>query len=363
MPGTSSRRNAVHRTAVPGHESKTAPSPQHPTAGATRFFGRRKGHRLRPHQAALIEELLPRLAIDLGARPPRSRRAVSNIAPDDVLPRDRLRRRRAPRRSRPAAHPATGFIGCEPFVNGMAKILALIEATGIANIRLYVGDASRPLALAARSLARAASICSMPIPGRSGGTGSAVSCRTTRVANSPACCGRAACSASRANSPDYVAWTLERLMRSPQFAWTAERADDWRLPWPGFTRTRYEAKAARRPGAVLSGVPARRIAHIPAKACPDLIRGGYRFADKDMRPRVNWSTSNSIGTCRSKKFSTLAHEPIIRYIASRLVGHLITVDVIRTVRESGPRPGPALFYYLRAPRSSRRVQPGSRTLN
>ena len=40
-------------------------------------------------------------------------------------------------------------------------------------------------------------------------------------------------------------WTLLRLSRSPDFVWTAEQADDWRKPWPGFTRTRYEAKAVR----------------------------------------------------------------------------------------------------------------------
>jgi tRNA (guanine-N7-)-methyltransferase len=34
-------------------------------------------------------------------------------------------------------------------------------------------------------------------------------------------------------------------MRSPDFVWTAEHADDWRLPWPGFSGTRYEAKAKR----------------------------------------------------------------------------------------------------------------------
>ena len=33
--------------------------------------------------------------------------------------------------------------------------------------------------------------------------------------------------------------------RNPDFAWTAERADDWRKPWDGFSRTRYEAKAIR----------------------------------------------------------------------------------------------------------------------
>ena len=45
--------------------------------------------------------------------------------------------------------------------------------------------------------------------------------------------------------PSYIEWTLMRLMRSPDFEWTAERADDWRKPWPDFTRTRYEAKAVR----------------------------------------------------------------------------------------------------------------------
>ena len=44
---------------------------------------------------------------------------------------------------------------------------------------------------------------------------------------------------------DYAAWTLARLLRSPDFDWTAERADDWRKPWPDFPGTRYEAKAKR----------------------------------------------------------------------------------------------------------------------
>ena len=36
-----------------------------------------------------------------------------------------------------------------------------------------------------------------------------------------------------------------RLLRSPDFTWQAEQADDWRKPWPEFIRTRYEAKAVR----------------------------------------------------------------------------------------------------------------------
>ena len=42
---------------------------------------------------------------------------------------------------------------------------------------------------------------------------------------------------------DYAAWTLEHLVRSPDFCWTAERAADWQRPWDGFCPTRYEIKA------------------------------------------------------------------------------------------------------------------------
>jgi tRNA (guanine-N7-)-methyltransferase len=49
------------------------------------------------------------------------------------------------------AYPQTGFIGCEPYINGMAKILSLIEANNITNIRLYAGDAAELLAWAQAS--------------------------------------------------------------------------------------------------------------------------------------------------------------------------------------------------------------------
>ena len=45
---------------------------------------------------------------------------------------------------------------------------------------------------------------------------------------------------------NYAEWTLLRLLRVARFAWTAERADDWRKPWAGFGGTRYEAKASAR---------------------------------------------------------------------------------------------------------------------
>ena len=52
-------------------------------------------------------------------------------------------------------HPRTGFIGIEPFVNGMAKALAAIEERKLENIRLHHGDATDMLAwLPAASLVR-----------------------------------------------------------------------------------------------------------------------------------------------------------------------------------------------------------------
>ena len=42
---------------------------------------------------------------------------------------------------------------------------------------------------------------------------------------------------------DYAGWTLRRFLDSPDFEWSARRSDDWRIPWEGWSPTRYEAKA------------------------------------------------------------------------------------------------------------------------
>jgi tRNA (guanine-N7-)-methyltransferase len=41
---------------------------------------------------------------------------------------------------------------------------------------------------------------------------------------------------------NYAAWTLDLFSRDARFSWTAERASDWRIPWPGHAPTRYEQK-------------------------------------------------------------------------------------------------------------------------
>ena len=41
---------------------------------------------------------------------------------------------------------------------------------------------------------------------------------------------------------EYADWTLERALKTPSLTWTAERADDWRIPPADHATTRYEQK-------------------------------------------------------------------------------------------------------------------------
>jgi tRNA (guanine-N7-)-methyltransferase len=218
--------------------------PGHDKIDAKRaFFGRRKGHRLRPRQEALFRELLPRLALALEAPAPA---ALGDLF---ASPAEEVRLEigfgggehliAAAR-----AEPEVGFVGCEPFVNGMAKALAQIDALGLANIRLHHGDAIDLLAwLPARSLACIDLLYPDPWPKRRHWKRRFVQDDTLSALARVLRPGGRFRFAS--DIPDYVAWTLERVLRSGEFDWLAERARDWREPWPGFCRTRYEAKALR----------------------------------------------------------------------------------------------------------------------
>ena len=228
-------RDPSDRDASPGDDAAT-----HPHGS---FFGRRKGHKLRIHQADLIAHLLPRLALDIASS------GASDLAGLFDAPVDAIRLEIGfgggeHLVTEALALPGTGFIGCEPYVNGMAKILAQIEAHNIGNIRLFAGDAAELLAWAPpHALARIDLIHPDPWPKRRHWKRRFVQDATIAAM-------------ARVLKPqgefrfvsdidDYCAWTLAHLLRSPDFIWTAESADDWRLPWPGYTMTRYGRKAER----------------------------------------------------------------------------------------------------------------------
>ena len=207
------------------------------------FFGRRKGHKLRIHQADLIEHLLPRLSLDIGSPSP------PDLADLFDPPADHVRLEIGfgggeHLVAEARAFPNAGFIGCEPYINGMAKILTQIEAHNIGNIRLFAGDAAELLAWAPRhSLARIDLIHPDPWPKRRHWKR-----RFVQDANVAAMARVLKTDGEFyfvSDIADYCAWTLAHLLRSPEFVWTAERADDWRLPSTGYTMTRYGRKAER----------------------------------------------------------------------------------------------------------------------
>jgi tRNA (guanine-N7-)-methyltransferase len=217
-------------------------APVEPHKQTRAFFGRRKGHPLRPRQAALFDTLLPRLALDLTAPSPADLRALFSDV-DDVrleigfgggehLVAEALRQPRA------------GFIGSEPFVNGMAKALALLDQHKLPNVRLHHGDASELIAWLPRaSLACVDLIYPDPWPKRRHWKRRFVQDRS--VAEIARLLRPGGEFRFATDIADYAAWTLLRLTRSPEFSWTAERASDWRDPWTGFSGTRYETKAKR----------------------------------------------------------------------------------------------------------------------
>ncbi len=206
------------------------------------FFGRRKGHTLKPRQAALFETLLPQLALDLDRPPPadlatlfgdaRAVRLESGFGGGEHLVAEAER------------NPTIGFIGIEPFINGMAKALAAIHDRSLSNIRLHHGDATDVLRwLPDASVMRLDLLYPDPWPKRRHWK------RRFVQAGSLAQIARVLRPGGEfrfaTDWPDYAAWTLRHVAAVADFEWTAERADDWRLPWPGFTATRYEAKAKR----------------------------------------------------------------------------------------------------------------------
>lgn len=227
-------------------------------SGQGSFFGRRKGHKLRPHQADLMTNLLPHLALD----PEMTDFAHPASLFDPAATAVRLEIGFGGGEhliAEALANPQTGFIGCEPYVNGMAKILAQIEAHNVGNIRLLAGDAIRLLAkLPSDSLARIDLIHPDPWPKRRHWKRRFVQDATVaamaRVLK-PGGEFRFVC-----DIPDYVGWTLAHLVRSPDFVWLAERADDWRKPWPSYTMTRYGRKAERE-GRRAAYLRFRRIDH------------------------------------------------------------------------------------------------------
>jgi tRNA (guanine-N7-)-methyltransferase len=210
-----------------------------------RFHGRRHGRKLRPGRGALLTTLLPRLRIAL---PPEGStlepRALFSETVGDVWLEvgfgagEHLA-------AQAAAHPDVGFIGCEPYVSGVASLLARVEERQLANVRVFDDDARLLMAaLPEASIGRLFILFSDPWPKKRHSDrrfiGPGTRTTLSRVLND----GGELCFAS--DQMEYVRWTLEHITADPSFAWTARGPADWRHRPADWFATRYETKALAR---------------------------------------------------------------------------------------------------------------------
>ena len=198
-----------------------------------RSFGRRRGRKPSDRQAALLADVLPRVALDLAA-PVVSQQPTwleIGFGGGEHLVWQAIH------------NPGVTFIGCEPFEDGVMKLLAAIEKSALSNVRVHMGDARDALrALPDASISRAFILFPDPWPKRKQ--------RKRRLVN-----GSMLKLLARVMAPgsvlrigtdigDYARTMLEAFQNEPAFRWLADGPSDWRVRPDDWPQTRYEAKAA-----------------------------------------------------------------------------------------------------------------------
>ena len=197
---------------------------------------------MRPARQAAFEAALPRLSFDPPDAPESfDPRTLFEPSPDTVEFEigfgggEHLL-------ARAEASPGTGFLGAEPFVDGMARLVAEVERRGLRNVRVHQGDAFLVLeALREASLSRIHLLFPDPWPKTRHHK------RRFVQVDSVAQCARVLAPGGlltvATDHMGYARWALAHLVRAPAFEWLAQSPSDWREPPPEWSPTRYERKA------------------------------------------------------------------------------------------------------------------------
>ena len=226
----------------------SAASPPERARPQRQFWGRHRGHRLSPAQQRLIDDLLPRLAVTLGAERPLDPPSLFAAAPAAVWLEigfgggEHLA-------AQAGRHPGVGFIGCEPYVNGVAQLLVRVRDQKLSNVRVFADDAHRLLAvLPDRSLARIFLLFPDPWPKRRHHKRRFIRPETVAFFARLLVAGGELRVAT--DHPELGRWALFHVLAQGDFAWPARSAADWRKPPADWVETRYEGKA-KADGAVI----------------------------------------------------------------------------------------------------------------
>jgi tRNA (guanine-N7-)-methyltransferase len=205
------------------------------------LFGRRKGKPLSPRQQGAYDRLLPVFRIDPGRRPPAALGELFSAPPEEIFVEIGFGGgEHLIERARSA--PGVGFIGVEPYVNGVARLLAEVDELKLPNIRVFDADAAVLLDwLPPASLAGIDLLYPDPWPKRRHWNRRFVNRRNLDLIARVLRTGGLFRFVS--DIDHYVNWTLQLCRNRPDLRWMADTAENWRRPWPGWTGTRYEAKA------------------------------------------------------------------------------------------------------------------------
>jgi tRNA (guanine-N7-)-methyltransferase len=208
-------------------------------ASIRRLYGRRQGHKLRAGQQDLVDALLPEVAVPEG--PLDAERLFGDARPLQVEIGFGSGEHLA---AQAAAAPGAGFIGCEPFLNGVVGALAHIRDGSLRNVRLHMGDALEVLErLPDASLERVYLLHPDPWP-------KARHAKRRMVNRGPLDVIAAKLKPGGkfrlgTDDPTYCRWALMVMNGRRDFVWQARTAADFLVRPADWPETRYERKARR----------------------------------------------------------------------------------------------------------------------
>lgn len=208
-----------------------------------RSYGRRKGRKATTRQRALLDDVLPRVAVDLTA--PSGRLPAGETEGANKKLFLEIGFGGGEHLLWQARHnPNVTLIGCEPFEDGVVKVLDATEREKHQNIRLHMGDARDVLRwLPEASIDRAFILFPDPWPKRKHQKRRLVNTSTLSLlahALKPGAELRFG-----TDIGDYARSALEAFQGERRFDWQAETPADWRIRPADWPETRYEAKAHR----------------------------------------------------------------------------------------------------------------------
>jgi tRNA (guanine-N7-)-methyltransferase len=206
-----------------------------------RLYGRSTGHKLRTSQQELIDGLLPKIAV-----PPEGDVTAKRLFGEDRPLHFEIGFGSGEHLAdRADLLPDHGFIGAEPFLNGVAAALAHIREKHLHNVRLWRGDALEVLQrLPGGALSFLYLLHPDPWPKARHAKRRMVNDRPVDLFAAKLKPGGEFRLAT--DDPTYLAWSLMIMQRHvEQFEWLAERPSDFLEPPGGWIETRYGAKSRR----------------------------------------------------------------------------------------------------------------------